>query len=205
MAAQGSVVATWRTRGEKRFGPYFSVVFRDGGRPETIYLGPLEEVQTKPARFWPPINARRTPAASARLRRQGGQRCGNARQSCGPLAASSVMRAVAGLQFMRWLGTTRASTAWKGRPTGTQSVQKVRSHAERGHEKCEAAQVAVNSRASATASASAVSWATSWPTDCNSTTLPCPSNTAPWSSAGGGLRRRAATRGVRPRSRDRPR
>ena len=211
------------------------------------------------------------------------------------MAASSTMRSLAGSQFMRWLGKNTGSTAWKGRPTGTRSVQGVPVHAEREHEKksgdrsphsvslfprsawehktsdaprrwggsCTAAPgrcgagvqllpqrsrrpgkavlqgrgaseecvstqsvgtrgkaarrccawcprrtpkkrvSAVNSRDSA--SASADSWASSWPTDCSSTTLPCPSNTAAWSSAGGGLRRRAATRGVRPRSRDRPR
>ena len=39
-AAQGSVVATWRRRGEKRFGPYYRLAYRRHGRQRSVYLGP---------------------------------------------------------------------------------------------------------------------------------------------------------------------
>lgn len=39
-AAQGSVVATWRVRAGKRFGPYFRLAYRRHGRQRSIYLGP---------------------------------------------------------------------------------------------------------------------------------------------------------------------
>ena len=39
-ATQGSVVATWRTRAGKRFGPYFRLAYRRDGRQRSIYLGP---------------------------------------------------------------------------------------------------------------------------------------------------------------------
>ena len=39
-AAQGSVVATWRVRGKKRFGPYYRLAYRRHGRQRSIYLGP---------------------------------------------------------------------------------------------------------------------------------------------------------------------
>ena len=39
-AAQGSVVATWRVRAGKRFGPYFRLAYRRNGRQQSIYLGP---------------------------------------------------------------------------------------------------------------------------------------------------------------------
>ena len=38
-ARQGSVVTTWRGRGEGRCGPYYSVVYREAGRQKGIYLG----------------------------------------------------------------------------------------------------------------------------------------------------------------------
>ena len=41
-AAQGSVVATWRNRGSKRFGPYYRLAYRRHGRQRSIYLGPDE-------------------------------------------------------------------------------------------------------------------------------------------------------------------
>ena len=39
-ATQGSVVATWRVRGGKRFGPYYRLAYRRGRRQRSIYLGP---------------------------------------------------------------------------------------------------------------------------------------------------------------------
>ena len=39
-ATQGSVVATWRVRDGKRFGPYYRLAYRRGGRQRSIYLGP---------------------------------------------------------------------------------------------------------------------------------------------------------------------
>ncbi|MHB1034349.1 MAG: hypothetical protein ACYC0Y_06855, partial [Pirellulales bacterium] len=38
-ARQGSVVATWRTRGGARFGPYYQLAYREAGRQRAIYLG----------------------------------------------------------------------------------------------------------------------------------------------------------------------
>ena len=39
-ASQGSVVATWRVRAGKRFGPYYRLAYRRHGRQRSIYLGP---------------------------------------------------------------------------------------------------------------------------------------------------------------------
>ncbi|MHB1038676.1 MAG: hypothetical protein ACYC0Y_28975 [Pirellulales bacterium] len=39
-ARQGSVVATWRTRGGVRFGPYYQLAYREAGRQKSLYLGP---------------------------------------------------------------------------------------------------------------------------------------------------------------------
>jgi hypothetical protein len=39
-ATQGSVVATWRVRRGKRFGPYYRLAYRRRGRQRSIYLGP---------------------------------------------------------------------------------------------------------------------------------------------------------------------
>ena len=39
-ASQGSVVATWRARAGKRFGPYYRLAYRRHGRQHSIYLGP---------------------------------------------------------------------------------------------------------------------------------------------------------------------
>ena len=39
-ATQGSVVPTWRVRAGKRFGPYYRLAYRRGGRQRSIYLGP---------------------------------------------------------------------------------------------------------------------------------------------------------------------
>ena len=38
-ARQGSVVATWRRRGTRTYGPYFRLAYRDSGRQTSIYLG----------------------------------------------------------------------------------------------------------------------------------------------------------------------
>ncbi len=39
-ATQGSIVATWRVRRGKRFGPYYRLAYRRNGRQRSIYLGP---------------------------------------------------------------------------------------------------------------------------------------------------------------------
>jgi hypothetical protein len=39
---QGVVVESWRYYQQRRLGPYFRVSFREQGRQESIYLGPLE-------------------------------------------------------------------------------------------------------------------------------------------------------------------
>ncbi|MHB1038549.1 MAG: hypothetical protein ACYC0Y_28330 [Pirellulales bacterium] len=38
-ARQGFVVATWRTRGGVRFGPYYQLAYREAGRQQSLYLG----------------------------------------------------------------------------------------------------------------------------------------------------------------------
>ncbi len=38
-SAQGSIVASWRTRHGKRFGPYYRLAYRRNGRQRSIYLG----------------------------------------------------------------------------------------------------------------------------------------------------------------------
>ena len=38
-AQQGSVVATWRRYGEKKLGPYWRLVYREGGKQRAVYLG----------------------------------------------------------------------------------------------------------------------------------------------------------------------
>ncbi len=38
-ATQGSVVATWRRRGPKNYGPYYRLAYRLRGRQRSIYLG----------------------------------------------------------------------------------------------------------------------------------------------------------------------
>lgn len=43
-AAQGTVVATWRTYRGRRLGPYFQLAWREGGRQRWLYLGRSEEL-----------------------------------------------------------------------------------------------------------------------------------------------------------------
>ncbi|MCE5268649.1 MAG: hypothetical protein LLG00_12265 [Planctomycetaceae bacterium] len=43
-ARQGTVVSTWRKRGQKRFGPYYSLTYRIDGRQHSIYLGRAMEL-----------------------------------------------------------------------------------------------------------------------------------------------------------------
>jgi len=38
-ARRGAVVATWRSYGGRRLGPYFQLAFREGARQRSIYLG----------------------------------------------------------------------------------------------------------------------------------------------------------------------
>lgn len=38
-AQQGAVVATWRKYKDRRLGPYWRLVYREGGRQRTVYLG----------------------------------------------------------------------------------------------------------------------------------------------------------------------
>jgi hypothetical protein len=38
-ARHGSITATWRRRGQKTFGPYYRLSYRDGPRQAAIYLG----------------------------------------------------------------------------------------------------------------------------------------------------------------------
>ena len=46
-ARAGSVVASWRRRGERRFGPYYRVIYRVDGRQRAIYLGRSAEMAEK--------------------------------------------------------------------------------------------------------------------------------------------------------------
>jgi len=43
-ARSGTVVATWRWRGERRYGPYYRVAYRCEGRQCAIYLGASGEL-----------------------------------------------------------------------------------------------------------------------------------------------------------------
>jgi hypothetical protein len=44
LARQGSICATWRKRGNKRVGPYFSVRYFENGARQCIYLGRSPEL-----------------------------------------------------------------------------------------------------------------------------------------------------------------
>ena len=63
-AAQGTVVATWRTYGGRRLGPYFRLSFREGRRQRSLYLGTsaalAARVRAILARKHEPIKRRRT-------------------------------------------------------------------------------------------------------------------------------------------------
>jgi hypothetical protein len=39
LARQGSIQATYRTRGDRRYGPFYRLIWRRGGRQRTHYLG----------------------------------------------------------------------------------------------------------------------------------------------------------------------
>jgi hypothetical protein len=119
MAGQGSVVAAWRTRGNRRLGPYFSVVFREGGRQRWIYLGTSEELAEEAravlAKHQQLAHHRRL---MAKLRRQAGASLRQCKAELRTLlAASPVAQAVANVRFLRWLGAmpaARASAAPEG-------------------------------------------------------------------------------------------
>ena len=70
-ARQGSVVATWRSYGGRRLGPYYRLVYREEGRQRTVYLGRagelVDRVRAALAKLQRPIRERR------RLARIGGQ------------------------------------------------------------------------------------------------------------------------------------
>jgi len=38
-ARQGSIVAAWRRRGARTYGPYYRLSYREGGRQRSVYLG----------------------------------------------------------------------------------------------------------------------------------------------------------------------
>jgi len=38
-ARQGSIVAIWRRRGSRTYGPYYRLCYREGGRQRSVYLG----------------------------------------------------------------------------------------------------------------------------------------------------------------------
>ena len=70
-ARQGAVVATWRRRGTRTYGPYYSLSYRDGNRQHAIYLGRaggmVEQVHRQLDTLQKPLRQRR---ALDRLRRQ---------------------------------------------------------------------------------------------------------------------------------------
>ena len=70
-ARQGSVVATWRSYGGRKLGPYYRLVYREEGRQRTVYLGRagelVDRVRAALAKLQRPIRERR------RLARIGGQ------------------------------------------------------------------------------------------------------------------------------------
>ena len=46
-ARSGTIVATWRWRGQERYGPYYRVAYRCEGRQRAIYLGRCGELVEK--------------------------------------------------------------------------------------------------------------------------------------------------------------
>jgi hypothetical protein len=58
---QASVVATWRTVGERRLGPYYSLRYRNGRRQRSVYLGESAELA---------VEVRGLIAAAKRARRE---------------------------------------------------------------------------------------------------------------------------------------
>ena len=72
-ARNGTVVATYRTRGAKRYGPYFRVAYRAAGRQCSIYLGRCkqlaEQVRALLAKLQHPRDYRRLCKRADRQRR----------------------------------------------------------------------------------------------------------------------------------------
>ena len=70
-ARQGSVAATWRRRGARVYGPYYSLIYREEGRQRSLYLGRagalVEEVRRQLATLQAQRRARRQ---AEHLRRQ---------------------------------------------------------------------------------------------------------------------------------------
>ena len=67
LANQGTVVATWRKRGDSLTGPYYSVRFLENGIRRSIYLGRDEHLADAARRF---LAAIQHPRILRRLRRQ---------------------------------------------------------------------------------------------------------------------------------------
>ena len=69
-ARQGSVVASWRRRGTKTYGPYYRLIYREEGRQRSLYLGGagglVEEVRGRLLALQAPLRSRR---AMGRVRR----------------------------------------------------------------------------------------------------------------------------------------
>jgi hypothetical protein len=70
-ARQGSVVASWRRRGTRTYGPYYRLIYREEGRQRSVYLGTagglVEEVRGRLLALQAPLRGRR---AIERSRRQ---------------------------------------------------------------------------------------------------------------------------------------
>ena len=70
-ARQGSVVASWRRRGTRTYGPYYRLIYREEGRQRSLYLGRagglVEEIRGRLRRLQAPL---RNGRASKRAGRQ---------------------------------------------------------------------------------------------------------------------------------------
>jgi hypothetical protein len=70
-ARQGSVVASWRRRGTRTYGPYYRLIYREEGRQRSLYFGRagglVEEVRGRLRALQAPLRGRR---ASKRAGRQ---------------------------------------------------------------------------------------------------------------------------------------
>jgi hypothetical protein len=62
-ARQGSVVASWRRRGTRAYGPYYRLIYREASRQRSIYLGRagglVEEIRGRLRALQAPLRGRR--------------------------------------------------------------------------------------------------------------------------------------------------
>jgi hypothetical protein len=69
-ARQGSVVASWRRRGTRTYGPYYRLIYREASRQRSIYLGRagglVEEVRGRLRALQAPLHSRRASKRAGR-------------------------------------------------------------------------------------------------------------------------------------------